>query len=430
VIDRKRLKYGDYFAAKILGFSKFVVVSDPEAVAAIFAAPPQQFNSSAGNHFLKPLLGEQGLLLLDGERHQRHRQLLMPPFHGERMRVFGEIIREITLEQVNQWSNGQTFCLRPKMQEISLHVILKAVFGVTEPGRLEQFKTALTLLLEVATSPVNTFLIFFPFLQLNLGSWSPMGRFLQLRQRVDELIYAEIADRLQNPDPDRTDILTLLLQARDSEGQPMSDLELRDELMTLLIAGHETTATALSWAFYWIYRLPIVHEKLLAELEFLGTEPEPTETTKLPYLSAVCSETLRIFPIAFIAHLRILNQPFALQDYQFSSGTTLVANIYSIHHRPDLYPESKQFRPERFLERQFSPGEYLPFGGGSRRCIGAAFALFEMKTVLSTILSHCQLELRETKPVQAIRRGVFLGPASGLQVSVQSKNLLATSNRD
>jgi unspecific monooxygenase len=258
---------------------------------------------------------------------------------------------------------------------------------------------------------------FFPIFQTDLGPWSPWGQFIRLRQAIDELLYAEIAQRQQQADPDREDILSLLLGARDEAGNGMTVEELRDELITLLIAGHETTATAMAWALYWIHRLPPVEQALRAELESLGPNPEPMAIARLPYLNAVCSETLRIYPVAPIVTPRISKQPVTVDGHTFEPGTFLTPCIYLVHHRPDLYPEPDQFQPERFLERTFSPYEYFPFGGSNRRCIGAAFALFEMKLALAKILSQYRLALAD-ETVQPTRRGVTIAPKGGVRLII------------
>jgi unspecific monooxygenase len=212
-----------------------------------------------------------------------------------------------------------------------------------------------------------------------------------------------------------------MMAVRDEAGEPMTDVELRDELMTLLVAGHETTATSLAWALYWIHHLPEVREKLLREIDGLGENPDPSAIFRLPYLNAVCSETLRIYPVAMLVLSRVVKSPLEIGGYQFEPGTLLIPCIYLTHHREDLYPESKQFRPERFLERQFTPYEYLPFGGGNRRCIGMAFALFEMKLVLATILSRWHMELADSKPVLPVRKAILLGPSGGVQMVVRGR---------
>jgi cytochrome P450 len=250
---------------------------------------------------------------------------------------------------------------------------------------------------------------------------SPWGKFMRLRYQVDELIYAEIHQRRLQPDSSRNDILSLMMAATDESGQPMSDEELRDELVTLLIAGHETTATSIAWALYWIHRHTEVQEKLLQELDTLGDNPDPNVVLRLPYLNAVCSETLRLYPVATLALNRVVKSPLEIMGYKFEPGTLLVPCIYLTHHREDIYPEPKQFKPERFLDRQYAPYEYLPFGGGNRRCIGLAFALFEMKIVLATLLSHWQMELPDSKPVLPVRKGALLGPSQGVRMVATGK---------
>ncbi len=235
---------------------------------------------------------------------------------------------------------------------------------------------------------------------------------MRLRAHIDEIIYAEISDRRQHPDSSRVDILSLLMAAKDENGELMSDVELRDELLTLLTAGHETTASALTWALYWIHYLPEVKRKLIDDLASVGNL-DFSAISKLPYLNAVCQETLRIYPIAMLTFFRIANSSINILEQEFEQDTLLTPCIYLTHHRPDLYPEPNQFKPERFLARQFSPYEYIPFGGGNRRCIGLAFALYEMKLVLATVLSRYSLALAGSSTVKPVRRGVTLAPSSG-----------------
>jgi cytochrome P450 family 110 len=413
-------RYGDIFTVRFSGFPTAIFTSNPKAIEQVFVANPKTFDSGSGSEILRPTLGDNSLLLLDGDRHQRQRQLLMPPFHGERMRAYGQTIWQITEQVTRQLQPGQSFVMRTPMQEISLRVILQAVFGLNEGERLQQLRQRLIDFLKLTTSPFGSVLAFFKVLQHDLGAWSPTGKFYRLKAQIDELIYREIQERRSQPDIERTDILSLLMAARDEAGQPMTDEELRDELMTLLLAGHETTATALTWAFYWIHHLPHVKEKLLAELEPLGKDPDPATIVRLPYLNAFCSETLRIHPIALITLIRVAKTPFQLLDYEFAPGTMLAPCIYLTHQREDLYPEPKQFKPERFLERQFSPYEFLPFGGGSRRCIGAAFSLYEMKLVLAYVLTHFHLALAHDRPIPPIRRGVTMAPAGGVEMVVKS----------
>nr|WP_293098134.1 cytochrome P450 [Okeania sp. SIO2F4] len=232
-----------------------------------------------------------------------------------------------------------------------------------------------------------------------------------------------MSERRQKLDPQRSDILTMLLLAKDETGEGMSDIELRDELMTLLLAGYETTATSLAWAFYWIHRQPEIYRKLLQELETLGNDPYPMKIIKLPYLNAVCCETLRIYPVVLIVSPREAKSPIAIMGQEYPVGTALAPCIYLTHHREDLYPEPKKFKPERFLERQYSAYEFLPFGGSNRRCIGAAFAMFEMKLVLATILRRYTFALAEKQPVKQVRRGITLTPAGGVKMVMTGKRM-------
>jgi cytochrome P450 len=334
------------------------------------------------------------------------------------MRSYAQVIQDTTAQVRSQWKVGTTFAVRPVMQSISLQVILKAVFGLDGGPRYEPLRQALTQMLDGFSSPFGAMFLFYPFLQQDWGAWSPWGRFLRVRQQVDALLYAEIAERRSQPEVDRTDILALLMAARDSEGQALSEVELRDELMTLLFAGHETTASALAWALYWIAFLPEVRSQLLAEIEGMQGPPDPMAIARLPYLSAVCQETLRLYPIAFSAFPRVVKQPLEIAGYALEPGTLIMPSIYLAHHRAAVYPEPKQFRPERFLERQFSPYEYFPFGGGDRRCIGAAFALFEMKLVLFELVSHLEMEIVNAKPIRPIRRGLTVAPSDRFRLQV------------
>ena len=415
-------RYGDIFTLRIGPvFTPQVFFSNPQAIQQIFTTDPKQLDSGEQAGIKSPLLGRQSLLALEGKPHQRQRKLLTPPFHGERMLAYGQLTREITEQVINQWQVGESFSVLPSMQEISLEVILKAVFGLADGPRYEKLKEVLLKILNPQQPFITAMMLVFPSLQRDLGSWSPWGIFLRLREQMDKLIYAEIQERKQQPDPSRTDILSLMMAARDEEGQSMTDVELRDELITLLAAGHETTATTLAWALYWIHHLPEVRAKLLQELDSLGENPDPNAVLRSPYLSAVCSETLRLYPVVILALNRLIKSPLEIMGYELNPGTLVIPCIYLTHHREDLYPQSKQFKPERFLERQFSPSEYLPFGGGNRRCIGMAFALFEMKVVLATVLSRWQMELADSKPVQPVRKGFLFSPAGGVQMVVTEK---------
>ena len=422
-LDSAYQRYGDICTLPMTrGKDKelMVLISNPQGIQEIFSTDPEKLDSG-GDAPKLPFLGEQSLIALSGERHKRHRKLLTPPFHGERMQAYGQLIRDITEQVTSQWTIDKPFSMRSSTQRISFQVILKAVFGLEDGPRYQEIDRLLTMKLEGRKSIFRALLLFFPMLQKDWGPLSPWGRLMQNERNIDKLIYAEIAERRDNFDPSRTDILSLMIAAPDEQGQPMTDVELRDELITLLVAGHETTATSLAWAFYWIHHQPEVREKVLQELDALGDNYDPMEIFKLPYLDAVCKETLRIYPIAIVPFQRRVKSPLQIMGYQFEAGIFLVPCIYLTHHRQDLYPEPKQFKPERFLERQFSPSEYLPFGGGNRRCLGMAFAQFEMKLVLATILSQWELGLADSKPVKPVRRGFLMAPSDGVRMVVKGK---------
>ncbi len=411
-------RYGDTFRIGGKNSPGIVYFSHPQALQEIFTADPELFEIGRGNRVLRFLLGEHSLILQDGERHQRQRRLLTPPFHGDRMRAYGELICDITKQVTQQWRIGESFAVRPYLQEITLRVILQAVFGLSDGSRYQQLRRLISSMLESISSPLTSSVLFFPVLQQDWGSLSPWGRYLRQKQQVDQLIYEEIRERREKGDFSGSDILTLMMSTRDEAGQSMTDDELHDELITLLVAGHETTASALTWALYWVHHLPDVHDKLLHELNSLGDDTNPSEIAKLPYLTAVCQETLRIYPIVISGFFRVLKAPFQVMGYQLEPGTALIPSIYLTHHREDIYPEPKRFRPERFLERQFSQYEYLPFGGGNRRCLGMAFAQFEMKLVLGTIVSQFELALADRRPVKPVRRGFTVAPPSNMRMVV------------
>ncbi|MGL5083862.1 MAG: cytochrome P450 [Microcoleaceae cyanobacterium] len=414
-------RYGDFFCVGSAA-QPAIYLCHPEAIQAVLNAPATQFQTGqVAGGVLETLLGETSVLLLDGDRHQRQRKLLMPPFHGDRLRSCSELISQITQEAMTQVPPGIPIPVRSVMQDITLSVILKVVFGLDQGQRYDQLKTLLSSLLDLMGSPWGAGLIFFRTLRRDWGAWSPWGRFMRQKQQVDQLIYAEIRDRQDQGNGSGHDILSMLLAARDEAGQPMTEQELRDELMTLLVAGHETTASALAWAIYWIHDLPEVGERLQQELESLGQNPDPDVVNRLPYLTAVCQETLRIYPIALMTGVRQLTAPLQVMQYRFEAGTVLFPSVYLVHHREDLYPNPKQFRPERFLERQFSPSEYLPFGGGHRRCIGAALAMMEMKLVLATLLVNWNLTLVNHQSLKPVRRGLTIAPPNSLKMVVQSR---------
>ena len=396
-LDRCRRRYGDWFTVRLAKVGTFVFVADPVAIKEIFTGDPQLLRAGEANAPLAPVVGSRSVLLLDGAEHLRQRRLMLPSFHGGRMAHYGELMAEITEAELERWPLREPFALRPRTQAITLEIILRVVFGVREGDRLEALRSALVALLAQSTSPATML----PWLRRDLGPVSPWRRFVRLRARVDGLIFEEIARRREHPAlVERDDILSLLLQARDDGGGAMSDRELRDELVTLLVAGHETTATALAWAFERLLRHPAALERLTVE-----SRADDGDT----YAEAVVQETLRMRP-PLPAVGRMLTADAEIAGRSLPAGVRLAPSIHLVHRRADLYPEPSAFRPERFLKTPPETYGWLPFGGGVRRCLGASFATFEMKTVLRTILARARLEAVDGQAEPARRRAIVLAP--------------------
>ncbi len=414
-------QYGDLFTAQLGGLGTYVIIGNPSLIQAIFSQDPKQFDVGRGNQLAEPLLGENSLLLLDGDRHRRERKLLMPPFHGERVTTYAQQICQQAVQVAKSWKIGQPFVMRTAMQEISLEVILQIVFGLSEGERYRQLKPLLADWLNMIDSPLRSSVLFFKFLQVDWGGWTPWGQMQRLQRKVYALLQAEVEERRAQTTSPGTDVLSLMLAARDEDGQPMTAAELQDELLTILFAGHETTATTLAWAFYRIHQAPDSLSKLRQELDGLGPDPDPLAIAQLPYLSALCQEILRMYPVIPLLFPRIAKVPVTLAGHTFPAGTTLMPSIYLVHYREDLYPQPQEFRPERFLNHTYSPAEYLPFGGGNRRCLGYTLALLELKLVLATVVAQCELELVDTKPIKAQRRGFTLAPAGGVKMVLRGQ---------
>jgi len=414
--------YGDVFALKLQGnLPPMLFVHSPEAMQKVLSNDQKELEAPGDiNSIFQYLLGKNSVISLSGKEHQRQRQLIMPPFHGERMRTYAELIENITIKVFNQQPKNQSFNIRDITQDITLQVMMEAVFGIYEGERAEKLKHFLCEILEQGSTPWRVIFLYFPKLKETFGISEIWKRQMKKQEQADQLIYQEIRERRENFDPDRTDILNLLMSAQDENGQVMTDVELRDELMTLLVAGHETTATAISWAFYWIHKLPEVREKLLAELDSLGENYDSNTVFKLPYLTAVCNETLRIYPVGMLTFPRMVKTPISLCGYQLEPGTVVIGSIYLTHHREDIYPEHEKFHPERFLEKQFSPYEFLPFGGGARRCIGLAFAQMEMKLILAKVLKTWSMKLVNTDEIKPQRRGLVTGPNGPINLVIEN----------
>lgn len=397
-------RFGDTFHVRIAHEGTWVFVTDPEDVKKVFTGRPEDLHAGEANHILLPVVGPNSVLLLDRQEHMEQRRLLLPPFHGERMRRYNDLMTEITVAEIERWPRGRPFALRPSMQAITLEIILGAVFGVREGRYLEPLRDSLRKILDVVTDPrkVVFLLVLGPERIRNFG---PFRRDLE---RVDELIRAVVEERRREDDLDeRDDILSLLLQATHEDGSSMSHEELRDELITLLTAGHETTATALAWALERLVRHP-------AKLDRLRGEVEAGETA---YLDATIQETLRLRPVISLVN-RTLKRPMEFGGYELPAGVKVAPCIFLLHRRPDIYPEPERFLPERFLDE--SPGTYtwIPFGGGVRRCLGAAFAQFEMQIVLREIVTRVELAPSRSGDEPNLRRAITETPRHDAEVLV------------
>jgi cytochrome P450 len=392
---RQRDRYGDAFTVHIEP-GRWVMLADPEDVRAVFSAGPRRTNAGEANEILRPTLGSRSVLLLDGEEHLRQRKLMLPAFHGERMLRYREIMRAATERAIAAWPRDQPFALRPHTQAITLEVIMRAVFGLHGEQAMGRLRTPLQRLVEWTADPVALVTL------ASLGSEHTVVRRLRRRYLapIDRELYALIAQRRAAGDAhERDDVLSMLLLARDEDGAAMTDVELRDELITLLLAGHETTATSLAWAVERLVHRP-------GGLGRLAGDPE--------YLDAVVKETLRLRPVIALV-LRKLLEPLVVAGRELPAGTLVAPCILLVHRRPDVYPQPEAFRPERFLGA--APGTYswIPFGGGVRRCLGAAFAQMEMQVVLQTIAESVSLEAAGGAE-RVRRRGITLAPSRGGRV--------------
>jgi cytochrome P450 family 135 len=400
-----RERYGDVFSVRFPFFGRIVYVADPELVKDVFTGSPAVFHAGEANAtLLEPALGPSSVLTLDDEPHLRQRKLLLPPFHGERVRRYGELIEEVTQRDMATWPVGDPFALRAHTQRITLAVILRAVFGIRDKARIERAAKLIDAFSERVTTIVR-----FPILRRDLGPGSPWRRFVRAREALDAFIYEEVAlRRAEAESEEREDVLSLLLRARHEDGSPMSDSELRDELVTVVGAGHETTATGLAWAM----------ERLLRNPRALGRLRESLAAGHGDYLEATVKETLRARPV-IIDVARRLTAPATIGGHSLPAGTFVVPAIAAVHMREDLYPQPREFRPERFLEAKADTYAWIPFGGGIRRCVGAAFAEFEMRIVLREVVTRAALRAADPAPEKVKVRNITLAPEHGTRVVLE-----------
>lgn len=420
-LDKIAKDYGDIFTI-LFGSTPIVFVGNPQGIKQIFSNTKDITAPGELNQDMALITGKQGLLQLDGALHKHRRKLIMPAFHGARMQAYGQQICEITEKVMNQLAIGKHFLAYPTIEAITLQISIEVVLGLHEGERYERLKQLLPAIFQHMRSPMMQIGSALPFLLRDLGPWSPWGYLLQLKQEIYQLLYTEVKERRKQVDSSRTDTLSELIFARDETGELMADEEVRDLLLSPLLAAQDASAVAIAWVLYWTHSLPEVREQLLTELNSLGESPNPMDIVQLPYLNAVCNEALRVYPTQLFTFPRRVELPIEVMGYQLSPGTILVGCIYLIHQNQDLYAQPQQFKPERFLKQQYSPYEFMPFGGGTRSCIGAALAGFEMKLILATILLRYQLELVKKRPEQPNFDGLMCYPASGLKMVMRKRN--------
>ena len=422
-LQKCRRTYGKTFTLRFTGQPDGVVISDPLDLKQVLSATSNQLNAGEINAtLLQPILGDLSLLTLDGEKHLQHRKLLLPPFHGQRMKNYGELMSQIAKQNLLNWKQNTPLKLVNEVRVITFNIILSAIFGMDEEStRFNTLTKLLHDLIHVVSKPFSVITLLTPFLHRNLGGLTPWAKIRKLRQAVDACLFEEIAARKKVNLDSRIDILSLLLQARDEAGQQMTDQEIRDEMLTLLLAGHETSTMGVAWSFYGILSNPPVLKKLKDELnQFVSNETELVPNLdKLVYLEAVIKEALRITPVVPYV-IRITNEPYQLREYTIPKGTAILPCMYLTHHDPENWTEPHKFIPERFLSSTENPYTHLPFGSGIRRCIGAAFAQYEMKIIIAQILMHIELKLKDNYTTKLERKGPVFGPAGGLPVFVQS----------
>jgi len=404
--QRMRARYGDAFSFRLAKEGYWCVFSHPDAIKQIFTAKDDVLHGGEGSVILRPLVGANSLLMLDEDRHMRERKMLLPPFHGERVKRYAGLIEEIAEQEIDGWPAGETIQLRKPMQRLTLEVIMRAVFGLEDAERLGELRPLLTRLLETTTSPRGM------AAQVLLGAdgVEKWGVFRSLIEPVDEILFDEIASRRRAEDRhERDDVLSMLIDT------DLSDKDLRDQLMTMLIAGHETTATSLSWAVERLVRHPGEWERIRDDED---------------YADAVAKETLRLRPVLPIASPRKVVKPIEIGGYELLPGVVAIASIYLVHRREDVYPEPHRFKPERWLGTK--PGTYtwFPFGGGTRRCLGATLAMFEMKVVLKVMAERLEIHAARPEREPSARRAITLAPGRGAEVVVSPRPVLAHDRRD
>jgi cytochrome P450 len=410
-IERCRARYGKRFTIRFVGAPPFVMLSDPDDLKEVFTAPPDVLHPGEGARVLEPVVGKNSVILLDEGAHLEQRKLMLPAFHGEKMQRLAGLMRDVAEREVASWPRDEAIELHPRMQRLTLEIILRAVFGLDPGERLDALRERLSAMLAFGDRPLSLLPPPPEWLEQVLERVGPFAGFLRLQADADEMIFELIAER-RAEDGERDDVLSMLLAARHEDGSPMSQQELRDELMTLLVAGHETTASTLAWAFERLARSP----RVLGELQAAVDSADGNG-----YLTATIQETLRRRPVLPNVAPRLVMEPVEVGGWSYPAGVCLVGNAYLVHHDPEIYPDPYDFRPERFLEEP--PGTYtwIPFGGGRRRCLGASFAMLEMQIVLGSVLAARELRAASAGPEHASRRNITIKPSEGAQARLGAR---------
>ena len=399
-----RQRYGDPFTLPLLG-SHVVITGQPELARSMYAMPPAEVGGLLG-HLIPEILGPRSILVLSGEEHSADRKLMTPMFKPERVGVHSGVIADVTRKAIDGHEPGTQVLAYDLGREIALGVILRAMFGVADGERLEAFRLAVLNFVEAGSPP----LIFFRPLRRSFGGRGPWARAMRRLAELDELFYEQIRER-RGQEPGN-DMLGALIEARYPDGRAMTDQELRDQLMSFALAGHETMAVTLAWALYWTLALDDVRERLGAELAGAGED-----VSGLPYLDAVCRETLRIYPIQPVV-MRHLLTPTEFAGYELPAGAFVGAATTLVHMDPAVFPDPERFDPDRFVGSTTKPaGTFFPFGGGARRCIGAAFALQEMRDVLAVLHREYRLAVVDRTTPRPARRSTVTGPSGGVPLA-------------
>jgi cytochrome P450 len=420
LLDECARQFGDMFTIRLLGTGAWVFLWSPPLLKAMFTASADSVHAGEANgSVFGPIAGHASVFTMDESAHLDRRRLLLPQFHGDRMQVYFDQIHLIASRTVDGWPPGTWFSLHHHTQQMTLQTIIRAVFGIDTERADAEDRELVQALTDLANNAVGSSLLLAPALQLDLGPWSPWGRVVRMIRRADGAILTEIARRRATPDAaTRQDILSLLLQVRYDDGAPLTDAQIRDELVVMLMAGHETTGTAVAWTFERILSLPDVEERVRAELDSVlsGGPLTAAHMARLEYLDGVIKESLRIRPIMPAGGARLVRRPVQIGGYVLPAGVNVINAMYLLHRRPELYPDPEAFKPERFLgKRIIDPYEWTPFGGGVRRCLGMAFALFEMKAIVASVLSRARLRIGRPD-ARVARRGFFLAPEHGPRV--------------